>query len=145
MNETLTNTPYSSSSWGCDWCERRITKCRILCIQCMAEDLSDNIDLCMVCIDKAPSKRGFTHDVSHGIVKVEQTLHDYNFPRIVETAKETIERIKALFRTLEATTMHTDEGHGLNSKRNDLDASCACCGKNVLPPCWVCVVCSTWS
>ncbi|KXN86242.1 hypothetical protein AN958_10320 [Leucoagaricus sp. SymC.cos] len=45
-------------AWGCDWCERRITKARNLCITCMSEDLSDNIDLCSACVEKSPSKRG---------------------------------------------------------------------------------------
>lgn len=112
----------------------------------MAEDQSDNIDLCMVCIDKAPSKRGFTHDISHGIIKVEQTLHDYNFTRIVEIAKETIERSKSLFRSLEVAMIQIEEGHvDYASSGGSSKTTCACCGKNVLPPCWVCLVCSKLS
>ncbi|CAA7260803.1 unnamed protein product [Cyclocybe aegerita] len=123
-------------AWGCDWCERRITKCRVLCIQCMAEDLSDNINLCAVCLDKSPSKRGFTHDISHDMVKVEETLHDFHFAQVVESAHATINRIKGIFRTIESSTS-LDAEHAL-VKRASLvedtrhEPTCACCNRRLL-------------
>jgi hypothetical protein len=142
----------ASRAWGCDWCERRITKCRILCIQCMSEDMSDNIDLCGVCMDRMPTKRGFSHDVSHPVIKVEQTLHDFHFLRTVESAKATLERIKGLFRNAESAAREDGEqvlivsprsakASGPDTHSNPL--SCACCQKTVATPCWACVVCST--
>ncbi|KAJ3575378.1 hypothetical protein NP233_g1131 [Leucocoprinus birnbaumii] len=125
-------------SWGCDWCERRITKARNLCITCMSEDLSDNIELCSTCIDRAPTKRGFEHDPSHVMVKVEQTLHDFYFLRVVQNAKVTIEKVKNLFRALEANALQPDE----NAEEETRKAICACCAKKVLPPCWACVMCA---
>ncbi|KAG6867493.1 hypothetical protein C0993_002131, partial [Termitomyces sp. T159_Od127] len=127
-------------TWGCDGCGRQITKSRILCIQCMSDDLSDNVDLCMSCIDKTPSKRGFTHDASHPIVKVEQTLHDYHIVKVVEAARATFERTKTVFATLESAGV---------SKRNTDESSassrpqCIYCEKDIHLPCWVCVVCTT--
>ncbi|KAF9462351.1 hypothetical protein BDZ94DRAFT_1322722 [Collybia nuda] len=128
-------------SWGCDSCERRITKCRILCIQCMSEDLSDNIDLCATCVDKAPTKRAFTHDASHPVVKVEQTLHDYELSRIVDAARILFDRIKTLIRSTESASIRVEDEHGVLSQK-EAELSCACCGKGVSPPCWVCVVCT---
>ncbi|TFK17049.1 hypothetical protein FA15DRAFT_676340, partial [Coprinopsis marcescibilis] len=147
-------------AWGCDWCERRITKCRILCIHCMSEDMSDNIDLCGVCMDRMPTKRGFSHDVSHPMVKVEQTLHDFNFLKIVESAKATLERVKGLIRNVEAAMRGDEEYFNLVSPRSSRGSgpagrdggnlvtdpayllSCACCRKTVSTPCWACVVCT---
>ncbi|KAJ3506012.1 hypothetical protein NLJ89_g7110 [Agrocybe chaxingu] len=132
-------------AWGCDWCERRITKCRVLCIQCMAEDLSDNIDLCAVCMDKSPSKRGFTHDISHDMVKVEETLHDFHFAQVVESARATINRVKGIFRTIESSTS-LDAEHA-HAKRTSLvedtrqEPTCVCCNRRVSTPCWACVIC----
>ncbi|KAG6845148.1 hypothetical protein H0H87_012944 [Tephrocybe sp. NHM501043] len=79
-------------TWGCDGCELQITKSRILCLECMSEDLSDNIDLCLSCVEKTPTKRGFTHDLNHAVLKVQQTLHDYHIASIVEAARTTLQR-----------------------------------------------------
>jgi hypothetical protein len=143
-----------NSAWGCDWCERRITKCRILCLHCMTEDLSDNIDLCGVCMDRMPTKRGFSHDVSHPMIKVEQTLHDFHFARVVEGAKAALERAKGIFRNVEAVSAgddmsdfvlmsprssRTSGGSGTADPRELL--ACACCRKTVMTPCWACVSC----
>ncbi|KAH9484737.1 hypothetical protein JR316_0001637 [Psilocybe cubensis] len=130
-------------SWGCDWCERRITKSRNLCIHCISEDLSDNIELCSVCIDKTPSKRGFTHDASHDIIKVEETLHDFYFAKVVESARTVVSRTKGIFRALESAGLHSDVNH---TQRQDAEEAvseptCACCNKRVTTPCWACVVC----
>lgn len=117
----------------------------------MAEDLSDNIDLCVVCINKVPTKRGFTHEASHSLVKVEQTLHDYELARIVETAMSTADRIKGVFRTLESNhgkvVVEEDKPPTSKalSKEDNPEMVCACCRKDVLPPCWVCVVCSEFN
>ncbi|KDR67823.1 hypothetical protein GALMADRAFT_129997 [Galerina marginata CBS 339.88] len=130
-------------SWGCDWCERRITKSRILCIQCMSEDLSDNIELCSACIDKAPTKRGFSHDMSHDMVKVEETLHDFYFAQVVESARTIISRVKGLFRAIESSA--DDLALSKESKPEEEERHepiCACCNKRVSTPCWACVVCT---
>ncbi|KAF8069901.1 hypothetical protein FPV67DRAFT_1413425 [Lyophyllum atratum] len=130
-------------AWGCDWCERQITKCRILCIQCISDDLSDNIDLCASCVDRAPTKRTFTHEASHAVVKVEQTLHDYDIVRVVEGARAIFERAKTTFRSLESAHLRPDDERHLTSyEGHHSSPTCACCEKDVLPPCWACVVCT---
>lgn len=106
----------------------------------MSEDLSDNIELCSTCVERAPSKRGFVHDPSHVIVKVEQTLHDFYFLRVVENAKVTIEKMKNLFRMLEANAFHPDENADPETEDTHR-VSCASCAKTVVPPCWACVMC----
>lgn len=111
----------------------------------MSEDLSDNIDLCSSCVDRAPSKRGFVHDPSHTMVKVEQTLHDFHFSRVVENAKVTIEKMKNLFRMLEANALHPEEDDDPETENVHKVVSCACCAKHVTPPCWACVMCGTFS
>ena len=131
-------------AWGCDSCERRITSCRILCIQCISDDLSDNIDLCAACVDTAPTKRHFTHDVSHAVLKVENTLHDHELARTVNAAKLTIERIKTIFRREDSIPKRTEEKNtALHKDFSKSGPCCACCEKKVLLPCWVCVICCT--
>lgn len=140
----------SLSIWECDWCDRRITKSRFLCIQCMAEDLSDNINLCSTCLDRSPLKRGFTHDMSHDMVKVEETLHDFHFAQVVESARTTISRVKGIFRTLESYGAPSNDDITASvqtrvGEEERIDPICACCTKRVTTPCWACVVCSTFS
>ncbi|EKM75603.1 hypothetical protein AGABI1DRAFT_64395 [Agaricus bisporus var. burnettii JB137-S8] len=71
-------------AWGCDWCERRITKARYLCVICMSDDLSDNIDLvsrdtfvCNACDAKRvpPLHNGHSasHSISHPLVRIRDT------------------------------------------------------------------------
>ncbi|PFH49014.1 hypothetical protein AMATHDRAFT_76430 [Amanita thiersii Skay4041] len=116
-------------AWGCDSCERRITKSRILCIQCMAEDLSDNIDLCGVCLDKAPTKRGFVHDVAH------------HFSQLVLSTKEMLNRFKNFFRPAERLRARSGSQTNYDTP-DDKDLRCICCLNNVSLPCWVCLCCA---
>ncbi|KAF9526891.1 hypothetical protein CPB83DRAFT_769552 [Crepidotus variabilis] len=131
-------------AWGCDWCTRRITKSRLLCLHCMTDNLSDNIDLCAVCIDKSPSKRGFVHDISHDVVKIEETLHDFNFTRVIDTARTVIGRVKGIFRTLESANGSREVGQtdGESGDETRADPTCACCRQRVSTPCWTCVTCT---
>ncbi|KAF8149382.1 hypothetical protein B0H34DRAFT_785385 [Crassisporium funariophilum] len=130
-------------SWGCDSCERRITKCRIMCIQCLSEDLSDNVDLCGTCAEKSVTKRGFNHDVSHDMVKVEETLHDFSFAQVVEAARTTISRIKGVLRTVEAVRISSESAREKHPETNEAhEIACTCCGKDVSTPCWACVICT---
>jgi len=96
-------------------------------------------------VDRAPIKRLFTHDVSHAVVKVEQTLHDYELARTVNAARVIFDRIKPLFRTIESNSLRPEENRNtaLHNEASISDPSCTCCGKSVLPPCWVCVICCT--
>jgi hypothetical protein len=115
----------------------------------MAEDLSDNIELCSTCLDRSPTKRGFTHDISHDMVKVEETLHDFHFARVVESARGTISRVKGIFRTLESYGAPSDDIITASAQtrvveEERVDPMCACCAKPVSTPCWACVACSTF-
>jgi len=111
----------------------------------MAEDLSDNIDLCSTCIGNSTNKRGFIHNVTHDIVKVEETLHDFHFAQVVKSARATINRVKCIFRALDGTT--SDDTTALEKvlvvEEDCTDLLCACCAQRVSTPCWACVVCST--
>ncbi|PPR01646.1 hypothetical protein CVT24_001622 [Panaeolus cyanescens] len=128
-------------AWGCDWCGRRITKCRVLCMHCMSEDLSDNIDLCGACMDKTPAKRGFTHELSHDVIKVEETLHDFYFARVVEAARAQVGQAKNVFRMMETN----EEGGNVRMSvvsDNGHQVLCVCCAKPMSTPCWACVICA---
>ncbi|KAF9557963.1 hypothetical protein CPC08DRAFT_736574 [Agrocybe pediades] len=135
-------------AWGCDSCGRRITKSRILCLQCMSGDLSDNIDLCASCVNEAPAKRNFKHDPTHDILKVEETLHDYHLAHVIGKSRSTLNHAKSLFRALESSTHTSSEGPQLDNydtaKRpaETVEPLCASCNARVSTPCWVCVVCT---
>jgi len=117
----------------------------------MAEDLSDNLDLCSVCIDKIPAKRGFVHDRSHDLIKVEETLHDFYFVRVVESARETLVRVKGAFRAVEGMNGRmslVDVGEDVLDGASDAHLDhlrCACCKNPVTTPCWSCLSCREYS
>jgi hypothetical protein len=79
------------------------------------------------------------------MVKVEQTLHDFYFLQVVGNAKTIAEKIKNLFRVLEANAFHPEENPSPETEEDTRQMVCACCAKNVLPPCWVCVMCGMTS
>ncbi|KAG6828456.1 hypothetical protein H0H92_007865 [Tricholoma furcatifolium] len=93
--------PYHPT-WGCDGCQRQITGSRILCLKCMSDDLSDNIDLCTSCLNKTPTQRNFTHATSHNVLKVQHTLHDYHIVKLISAARAKIESAKTLLRGSDA-------------------------------------------
>ncbi|KAG6836058.1 hypothetical protein H0H93_011847 [Arthromyces matolae] len=92
----------------------------------------------------APSKRNFTHQASHTIVKVEQTLHDYHIVQVVNAARAASKRAKAQLASLESSTVRRNSAGSIH--HNDQNASsqcCTCCGRGIWLPCWVCAVCPT--
>lgn len=113
----------------------------------MSEDLSDNIDLCLVCIDKAPTKRGFTHAATHTVVKAEQTIHDFEFARIVDAGRRVVETTKEMLRSLEKLLPYPQvSGEGTSNSTDDEEGrpphpQCLACEKRISAPCWACVEC----
>lgn len=128
----------------CDGCQSSIIKNRILCIQCMTDDLSDNIELCSSCIDKTPKKRGFSHDTSHPILKVNEILHDIFLARYVEKALELVSQYRDNRHEESSMRSKSDVPNGYLGAASPLDGpdlACNCCGKYLFPPYWACVLC----
>ncbi|KAF9557962.1 hypothetical protein CPC08DRAFT_709992 [Agrocybe pediades] len=126
-------------TWGCDNCNRVIIKARLFCLECADQDLSDGLDLCLTCAEKIPPPiRGFTHQVSHSMVKVKYVLLHALYPEVADRAKRTADRIKRLFSPPEtgANILSID-----NHPQQPIAKLCNCCSQPVVLPCWVCLDC----
>ncbi|KAF9557975.1 hypothetical protein CPC08DRAFT_710010 [Agrocybe pediades] len=130
----------------CDGCQSSIIRSRILCIQCMADDLSDSINLCSSCISKSPKKRGFVHDDSHPMLKVEEILHDFYFSQYVEKAWELVNRYRETYREEESHRLSRRFSLNSHYASTPLDAFarspvCSFCDDRLFAPYWTCILC----
>ncbi|PPQ77943.1 hypothetical protein CVT25_015418 [Psilocybe cyanescens] len=154
----------------CDVCRYSIAFTRHQCITCKDDDLSrmDHIDICYNCIDKPlpfneNSIFSLLHKQSHSLLRSPRRIHKYEFNTIIPQARLISERIKTMFRLLEeerhksksrlAVRRGVKGKKALKKSNSDNHASqpqvpdgpppilCACCGENILLPCWVCIVC----
>ncbi|KAF9553901.1 hypothetical protein CPC08DRAFT_767164 [Agrocybe pediades] len=129
----------------CDGCQCGIIRSRILCIQCMLDDQTDYIELCSSCIGKSPKKRGFVHDDSHPMLKVEEILHNFYFSQYVEKARELV---NAYRETNREESHRLSRRFSLNSHyaTTPLDALarspvCSVCDDKLFTPYWACILC----
>ncbi|KAF8912168.1 hypothetical protein CPB84DRAFT_1957799 [Gymnopilus junonius] len=142
----------------CDACNQRIAFIRFTCITCMEEDLSDQIDMCAECIDSSVFNRPnrYIHHPSHSLLRFTRRFHYCQAATIIPEARSRSERVKASFKALEHSTTDSDrkELEKKTSRAPDADKLikskpsltalvCACCGKALTLPCWVCVICAT--
>ncbi|KAF4621020.1 hypothetical protein D9613_000104 [Agrocybe pediades] len=125
---------------SCDNCYGSIIGPRLFCLECANQDLSDYVDLCLTCADKLPPpSRGFTHLVSHSMVKVKYVLHDVFYADVVDRAKRMADRIKRLFSPPEtgANVVSIDK----RPEQPMTAKLCDSCSQPIVLPCWVCLDC----
>ncbi|KAG8814728.1 hypothetical protein FRC19_001553, partial [Serendipita sp. 401] len=105
----------------CDGCYASIIGSRLICLDCMTADLSNEIDMCELCIDNTASNDSFKHHPSHDSLLVFRTLHNRKKKATIEIAKEFITAGKEV----------------LGDSDNEVE--CVSCGCPVEMPCWLCI------
>lgn len=145
-----------SASIYCDACNQKIAFIRYLCITCMEEDFSDEIDMCAECIDSSVFNRPnkYIHHPSHSLLRFTRRFHYWQKATIIPEARSRSERVKASFKALEhnmtdgerkehekKTVRPSDADKVVKSKPSLTQLVCACCGKALTLPCWACVIC----
>ncbi|KAH8835670.1 hypothetical protein DL96DRAFT_1702640 [Flagelloscypha sp. PMI_526] len=134
--------------YNCDACERELIKSRSVCITCINETFSDQVDLCTGCSNAKVSVRGFAHEPSHSLLRTEQVLHDHLLAKTIRDARAITERTKEYFRIQERRNRSTKSlkkaGAHEAFQKGPAEAVrfCACCGKAATLPVWVCVLCT---
>ncbi|KDR73637.1 hypothetical protein GALMADRAFT_142100 [Galerina marginata CBS 339.88] len=152
---------YYLGRFVCDVCDRDIVFTRYLCITCMEEDLSDQIDMCAECIDSRVFTREtrFVHHFSHSLIRSSRCIHYCELATMIPHARLRSERIKASFKA-SAARKQLSQGHEVKTTKNvgiskawrdsddavrsrltTLPLICACCRKELTLPCWACVTC----
>lgn len=135
-----------ASDISCDVCDREIIGSRHTCIVCTDKDISYTVDLCTSCVDKPASGDEFVHVNTHSLLKFDCPAADHDMAWTVPEAKTVVDRVKGQFRALASSVAPTTSStpvHGpAQVKRARRSLLCACCGKAVTTPCWVCVSCS---
>lgn len=150
----------------CDVCGQRLAFTRLLCITCMEEAMTNQIDLCPECMDKLTYNREktFVHHLSHSLIRSSRVILFSELPIIIPRARLLSERIKASAKASEDKKSSTKDRESKALKVSDAKATkdpdtekvftsrpslttliCACCGKDVTLPCWACVTCGTSS
>ncbi|KAF4609963.1 hypothetical protein D9613_010377 [Agrocybe pediades] len=146
----------------CDVCDQRITFTRFVCITCVEDDFSNQVDLCTECITSRSfsQKRTFVHHLSHSLIRSTVRLHYCEMATLILQARSLSERIKTSFtaaskkpgsspemgtklRKYSNSTAHEDpEMENIVTSLPSLTPLvCACCLKDLTLPCWACVKC----
>lgn len=139
MNGLLTQ--HARSRIECDTCDRTIIGARFVCLECLKDDGSDQIDLCSRCVNTTPRRQDFVHQRGHFIAKFTRYVHDRLCVDLFERAKKTADTLRKKFPLV---AVHADfEGDDVSDAASDDDAEseCSSCGNPILPPCWLCVEC----
>jgi hypothetical protein len=84
------------------------------------------VDLCSSCFEAEVWHLGIQHTVAHLMIETTRPIHDGEMAVLVPKSKELAQTVKTVF-------------NGNDHK------SCCCCGVSVAPPCWVCIVCGTFT
>ncbi|KAF4610197.1 hypothetical protein D9613_010367 [Agrocybe pediades] len=146
----------------CDVCDQRITFTRFVCITCVEDDFSNQVDLCTECITSRSfsQKRTFVHHLSHSLIRSTVRLHYCEMATLILQARSLSERIKNSFMaaskksgsgsdTETKLTKYSDSKAHKDPEMENIDTSlpsltplvCACCLKDLTLPCWACVKC----
>ncbi|KAF4609988.1 hypothetical protein D9613_010358 [Agrocybe pediades] len=153
---------YHCGLFVCDVCDQRITFTRFLCITCVEEDFSNQVDLCTECINSRSfsRKRTFVHHLSHSLIRSTVRLHYCEMATLITQARSLSERIKNSFMaaskksgsgtdTESKLTKYSDSRAHKDPDMENIVTSlpsltplvCACCLKDLTLPCWACVKC----
>ncbi|KIK50286.1 hypothetical protein GYMLUDRAFT_266202 [Collybiopsis luxurians FD-317 M1] len=109
----------------CDACRKDIRGARFLCLVCINQEFSENIDLCSQCCNQTVKRKSFSHEASHPLLQVDTTIFDAELAVTIPNAQEIATHIEDHLRS------------GLSNMSADFaaknQAKCSTCG-NTGPP-----------
>lgn len=130
----------------CDSCGREIYMTRFICIKCIPENFANTLDICMKCVDENASRDQLEHDKTHSMLKFENIAQFWDIAWMVPKAQAISRRVKSGLRELEriakSGNMKTTPSYDMrHSAQQTTEMVCACCGRVISAPFWVCVEC----
>jgi hypothetical protein len=102
----------------CDTCGKFPLGYRVMCLTCSLPNQSDQINLCIQCIDTTPWVKTFEHSQSHPVVKLSSTLLSLQKSWIISTAN-----------------------YALDDVDDTEPKTCSSCEKLVPESYWLCLLC----
>lgn len=146
----------------CVVCDQRVVFSRFICITCIEEDMTNEVNLCLGCVESHTfiKTRKYVHHLSHSLIRTLHVVHFAELPLIIPKARLLSERIKASVKASEDKKNSTKDHGSKALKGSDSKATkdtyaenivtirpsltalvCACCIKDVTLPCWACITC----
>ncbi|KAH7909808.1 hypothetical protein BJ138DRAFT_1010091 [Hygrophoropsis aurantiaca] len=131
----------------CDSCSATMLDTRIICLECVASNYRDQVDLCFSCISMETMNENFTHERTHPMVKVQAVIHRRSVGSLIRYSVKATERANDMLRLMaERRATSADEAaHNSNDTEEPLDETfdryCINCEELISAPCWYCVTC----
>ncbi|KAF8149372.1 hypothetical protein B0H34DRAFT_733496 [Crassisporium funariophilum] len=128
---------------ACDGCHRKILQPRLACITCSPKGFQYSYDTCITCSNRYNS----AHLASHSIIRASSFMHDCVSGQYFTDARRLSRRLKASFRAIEdseedeSTVVPTEVMQRSVQAGSNSPMLCACCGKAITLPFWVCLIC----
>ncbi|KAJ3710187.1 hypothetical protein C8R42DRAFT_382910 [Lentinula raphanica] len=111
----------------CDSCRREIHGSRFMCLSCMNDDFSENIDLCSHCQNEGVKRKSFVHESSHSLLRVDAVILDAELALAIPKAQSTAVQIEDRMRS---------------SSTAAESSSCFSCGSQSPDSCFKCIHCA---
>ncbi|KIK50287.1 hypothetical protein GYMLUDRAFT_51310 [Collybiopsis luxurians FD-317 M1] len=83
----------------CDACRKDIRGARFLCLVCINQEFSENIDLCSQCCNQTVKRKSFSHEASHPLLQVDTTIFDAELAVTIPNAQEIATHIEDQLRS----------------------------------------------
>ena len=146
----------------CAVCDQRVVFSRLICITCIEEDMTNEVNLCLECMESHTfiKARRYVYHLSHSLIRTLYVVHFAKLPIIIPKARLLSERIKASIKASEDKKNSTKDRDSKALKGSDSKATkdinaenivtsrpslmvlvCACWIKDVTLPCWACITC----
>lgn len=144
----------------CDACLQSIVFSRYVCVTCIDEDFSNQLDLCTDnphCTSTILfAARDFVHSSSHTLLRTDRHILSSEVFTLFTQSNQRSERIKKMFRSREEERKISDRGKSRPNTQSAIEnikldiksptptLKCSRCDNILTLPCWACAICSTW-
>ncbi|THU88449.1 hypothetical protein K435DRAFT_917088 [Dendrothele bispora CBS 962.96] len=122
--------------YRCANCDRVITQTRFSCVKCTDENRTNQIDMCIDCVDSEVNARGFNHSPSHPMLRAHHHfMQDGEYSYYSKEGADIGSRVKETFRLKEEIKRGDKQGE-------PPETVCCVCLVKLDPPCWACADCT---
>lgn len=141
----------------CDTCSQPLLFSRYICITCVDEDYTNQIDFCtdnsQCASETLFTKRNFLHSTSHTLLRTNRHIPMAKKKELILKFNLFSEEIKKMFRSREESRKASNTKNfaiqmAIEIRRNvnppAIEIKCTSCQKKLTLPCWACADCRTY-
>ncbi|KAJ4490979.1 hypothetical protein J3R30DRAFT_3679188 [Lentinula aciculospora] len=111
----------------CDSCKKEVHGSRFICLACINEDFSEQIDLCSQCRNQDVKRKCFAHEKSHPHLQFDVVVLDAELALIIPKAQDIAVQVEDRMRSSSAVVKNS---------------VCTLCGKKYPDLCYQCIQCA---